>query len=274
MPMVEIEQRPVDASVLLQPRVGERVDALAERGVAVKRRVGDGFVELRALLAGEIAGRRLAGAELGLQCRDEAPAIGGQPRREIVEMKRLGEEHAFDRFRIDARRRQRVGARAVEQQVVVRLEFGGRLLAARRPAAACRRCAASSIALARNTTRCDNAFCALASVSSASSRCCAAIICCSRMKDAIAIAAMIRSAIQYALLISEDQLFGAVVRRVAATLFSWAAGCVHVLTPDLGRKAVNSGQRPGSRATARWQSETMVIGCFASARAHLCDLRQ
>ena len=58
------------------------------------------------------------------------------------------------------------------------------------------------MAPARNTTRCDSAFCVLASVSSASSRCCAAIICCSRMKEAIVMAAMIRSAIQYALLMS------------------------------------------------------------------------
>ena len=105
--------------------------------IAGKRRVRDGFVELRPLLAGEIAGSGLVRAEFGLDGRDEAPAIGGQAHREIVEVEGLGEKHVLDRGRIVARRRSGVGAGAVEKLVVVLLEFGGRPSSARRSVAAC-----------------------------------------------------------------------------------------------------------------------------------------
>ena len=90
------EQRPVHAQHLVEPRIGESIDTVAKRDVAVERGVRHGVVEPRAFLAGEIAGRRLAGVKLRFGCRDEAPAIGGEPEREIVEMERLGEKHAFD----------------------------------------------------------------------------------------------------------------------------------------------------------------------------------
>ena len=121
-----VEQRPVDVERLLQSLRGDRVDARAEFAIAGKRRVRDGFVELRPLLAGEIARPGFVRAELGLYGRDEAPAIGGQTHRKKVEVEGLGKKHVLDRGRIVARRRSGVGASAVEKLVVVLLEFGGR----------------------------------------------------------------------------------------------------------------------------------------------------
>ena len=73
-----------------------RVDALSERREALERRLGDGLVELRAFLAGQVAGAGPVDVEFGFERRDQAPAVGGQARAEIVEMVGLGEEHALD----------------------------------------------------------------------------------------------------------------------------------------------------------------------------------
>ncbi len=174
-----VEQRPVHAEHLVETRLGERVDAVAERLVAGERRVGHGLVELRPLLAGEIAGAGLVHAEVGLDGGDEAPAIGRQPHREIVEVEGFCEQHVLDRA--GSLRAGDSGSAAVplEQLVVVFLEGGGRFLQRARSAAGLSSGLASSAALARKTTRCDSAFCPATSDNSASSRCCAPIICCS-----------------------------------------------------------------------------------------------
>ncbi len=119
-----VEQRAVQVERAGELGVGESVYALAERGETFKRCLGDGLVELRAFLARQIARRGTLQLQLGFKRGDEAPAIGGQSRGEEIEMIGLGEQHAFDGFRIEPGGRTRIRAGAFQKQVVVCLEFG------------------------------------------------------------------------------------------------------------------------------------------------------
>ena len=177
-----VEQHAVHAEHAGQPGVGLRLDASAKRGVAGQRRFGDGLVETRAFLAGQIAEIGPPMPRSVSQRRDEAPAIGGQARRKVVEMERLGEQHALDRDRIEpvqakAGRRRCVqeadrSSSRIPQLASFSAAMSAWLLLARRIVERVRpgkRRAATS-ALLRVGQR-----------SSASSRCCAAIICCRSM---------------------------------------------------------------------------------------------
>jgi hypothetical protein len=97
-----VKQRTMQVQQAGEALVREGGDAFAERRVPFERGVRDCFIEARALLAREIAAGAVGHANLGFQCRDETPAIGSQPHREVVQVKRLGEKHVLDALRIVA----------------------------------------------------------------------------------------------------------------------------------------------------------------------------
>ena len=117
-----IEERPVQRERAVEAGIGERADAVAEGGEAFERGVGHGLVEHSRLLSGAIVGAGYA--KLGLQRRNEAPAVRREFGREQIQMIGPLEEYVLHGLGIEAGERLRIRTSLLEEHVVVGLEFG------------------------------------------------------------------------------------------------------------------------------------------------------